>query len=335
MTRYVVIGAGALGGLVAAELHAAGRSSLLVARGAHGEAIRADGLRIRRPAGTDTIDVPVASGPDDVDLTPDDVLVLAVKAQDVEDVLRTWSWLPVAGGGVAADLPVLTLQNGLSTEDAVLRRFGEVHAATAWIAASHLTPGEIVSPSWPSVGIVWVGPLAAATAEGSERIASDLRAARWTATVVPDVRRWKAHKLRGNITNGLDLVAGDDADLAEAARRLVAELDAVYAAAGIDPVDPATAVADLPELLVDDVPGHRHRRSTWQSFARGAGSEIDHLNGEIVLLGRLHDVPTPVNEALQRALGRRAAAGPARTPEATAEPLDVSVLLAASRPPIP
>ena len=41
--------------------------------------------------------------------------------------------------------------------------------------------------------------------------------------------------------------------------------------------------------------------STWQSLARGSGStEADYLNGEIVLIGRLHGVPTPVNEGLQR-----------------------------------
>jgi 2-dehydropantoate 2-reductase len=41
--------------------------------------------------------------------------------------------------------------------------------------------------------------------------------------------------------------------------------------------------------------------STWQSLARGAGSvEADYLNGEIALLGRLHGVPTPVNDLMQR-----------------------------------
>ena len=45
--------------------------------------------------------------------------------------------------------------------------------------------------------------------------------------------------------------------------------------------------------------------STWQSLARGTGStEADHLNGEIVLLGRLHGVPTPANAAVQRAVRR-------------------------------
>jgi len=324
MTRYVVIGAGALGGILAAELHDNGVDAVLVARGAHGEAIRSDGLRIRRPHTTDVVLVPVASGPDDITLQPDDVLVLAVKTQDVETVLQTWSWLPVAGGGVAADLPVLTLQNGLAAEDAVLRRFGEVYAATAWIATSHLTPGEVVSPSWPTVGIIWLGTHRSGTRERAERIATDLRTARFAATVVDGVARWKAHKLRGNVTNGLDLFTGDEADLAEAGALLLAELDAVYAAAGIDPIDPAEAITDLPSLDIDPVPGHEHRRSTWQSFARGAGSEIDYLNGEIVLLGRLHGVLTPVNQRLQHILGLRSTNG------SSTDPIDVSELLSVS-----
>jgi 2-dehydropantoate 2-reductase len=56
--------------------------------------------------------------------------------------------------------------------------------------------------------------------------------------------------------------------------------------------------------------GHAHAGwSTWQSLARGAGRiETDYLNGEIVLLGRQHGVPTPVNEVLQRLSNRLAAA---------------------------
>jgi len=50
--------------------------------------------------------------------------------------------------------------------------------------------------------------------------------------------------------------------------------------------------------------------SSWQSLARGAGSiEAEFLNGEIVLLGALHGVPTPVNALLQRLAVRAAAEG--------------------------
>ena len=62
-----------------------------------------------------------------------------------------------------------------------------------------------------------------------------------------------------------------------------------------------------------EIPGRRaHGSSTWQSFARGdTSNEIDWLNGEVVLLGRLHGVPTPVNELLCRVAHDAAAAGAA------------------------
>ena len=329
MTRYVVIGAGALGGLLAAELHASGREVVLIARGEHGRLIGERGLRVARPQGVDVVRLPVAAGPHEVDLRTSDVLVLAVKTQDVEDVLQTWSWRPVAGGGAAADLPVITLQNGLATEDAVLRRFAHVYAGTAWISASHLTAGEVVSPGWPAVGILWLGRHHGGDDHQLDQIAADLRASRFTTTVVPDIARWKAHKLRHNVTNGLDLFGGDADQQAAVGRALMAEVDAVYAAAGIDPVDPVAELDELPDTRVGTVPGHeQHQRSTWQSFARGAGSEIDYLNGEIVLLGRRLGVPTPVNATVQRLLGLRATLVPS-SPAATA-PLDLTPVLDAA-----
>jgi 2-dehydropantoate 2-reductase len=50
--------------------------------------------------------------------------------------------------------------------------------------------------------------------------------------------------------------------------------------------------------------GHANS-SSWQSLQRGTGTiETDFLNGEIVLLGRLHGIPTPVNAAVQRLANR-------------------------------
>ena len=54
----------------------------------------------------------------------------------------------------------------------------------------------------------------------------------------------------------------------------------------------------------------RQGGSSWQSLRRGTGNiEADWLNGEIVLLGRLHGVPTPVNERLQAVANRMAHEG--------------------------
>nr|BFE57594.1 2-dehydropantoate 2-reductase N-terminal domain-containing protein [Dactylosporangium thailandense] len=323
MTRYVVIGGGAVGGLLAAQLTLAGIPSVLVARGAQLDAIRAGGLRVRRPHGDDVVPLAVAGGPDEVRLTAGDVLVLATKAQDAESALSAWAWRPVHDGGPAADLPVVTLQNGLATEDDALRRFGRVYGATVAVAASYLVPGEVVNPSFPVVGVLWIGRYPHGRDDEQERIAADLTAAGFGVHSVPDITAWKARKLLGNVRNGLDLLDGTDEEKARAGALLTAEAEAVYAAAGIVA---AEALGAASVLTFEPVPGHvPGRLSTWQSFARGTSSEVDHLNGEIVRLGRRHGVATPVNERLQRLLGAQAAAGRPPGAHRVAELLEVAV----------
>src|ERR1700712_1394305 len=74
--RYIVIGAGAVGGSIGAALFLAGHDVLLAARGAHREAIATDGLLFSPPRGTSRLQLPIVAGPEDVRLTPDDVLIL-------------------------------------------------------------------------------------------------------------------------------------------------------------------------------------------------------------------------------------------------------------------
>jgi 2-dehydropantoate 2-reductase len=82
--RYVIIGAGAVGGTVggylakAAEAAKNGTEVVLVARGAHLEALRTTGLRLATPSGLHTYRLPAVGGPEELDLRTGDVLVLAV-----------------------------------------------------------------------------------------------------------------------------------------------------------------------------------------------------------------------------------------------------------------
>lgn len=314
--RYVVIGGGAVGGALVAQLVPAGHEVVLVARGEHGRAIADRGLVVRRPHGVDVVRVPVAAGPEGVDLRADDVLVLTVKTQDAEAALAGWAWRPVEGGGVAADLPIVTFQNGLLTEDLALRRFSRVYGATIGIAASHLATGEIVSPSLPpAVGVVWVGRYLAPRDELQDELVADLVAAGFAAWSVDDVRAEKDAKLLANVGNGLDLFTGDDESRLRARRLLREEAHRVIEAAGL-PLPPGGELdrhgVDLQVLPVEGHVGGR--LSTWQSFARGASSEVDYLNGEVVLLARRHGLDAPVNAALQCLLGPPAPAGELPSP---------------------
>lgn len=323
--RYVIIGAGAVGGALAAQLVPAGHDVVLVARGEHGKRIAADGLRVLRPHTTDLVAVPVVEGPDDLTLGLGDVLLLAVKSQDAEAALAQWAWQPVAGVDgtttAAAALPIVTLQNGRATEDLALRRFRRVYGAVVGISAGYLSPGEIVSPSVDPVGLLWIGRHPGGTDALQESIVTDLDAAGFAAFSVSDIEAQKAAKLLGNLArNGLSLLEGSDDERLRAAAALRAEALAILTAVGVDLPPGAELDRHGRELVVEEVPGYQPLGSTWQSFARGTSSEIDYLNGEITLLARRAGLAAPLSERLQELLG--AVDGRPRTVAALLEAAD-------------
>jgi 2-dehydropantoate 2-reductase len=92
-------------------------------------------------------------------------------------------------------------------------------------------------------------------------------------------------------------VCGSAADAAAGGLIARAKAEGIAYASGAEITELRSGTVDVQPL-----PGEPTRSSTWQSLARGAGSiKMDYLNGEIVLLGRAHGVPTPVNAALTAA----------------------------------
>ncbi|SBT54571.1 ketopantoate reductase family protein [Micromonospora narathiwatensis] len=305
--RYVIIGAGAVGGTIGVRLGEAGRDVTLVARGAHLDTIRQRGLTLRTPEGSVTSRLPALAGPGDRPLPADTALVLTVKSQDTDAALATWVDAPVEGGGTAGErLPILLAQNGVANERAALRLFARVHPVCVWLPATHLDPGVVVANGHPHPGMLHIGRYPAGSDDTSRSVAADLTAAGFAAPVRDDVMRWKYGKLLSNLGNGLQALLG--ADIPEPlAARVRAEGEAVLAAAGIPHTTRQEEAAERGDQVRHRPVGGEARAggSTWQSLARGAGSaEADHLNGEIVLLGRLHGVPAPANAAVQVAVRR-------------------------------
>ncbi|MGW3138510.1 ketopantoate reductase family protein [Streptomyces sp. NPDC001139] len=305
--RYIIIGAGAVGGAIGGRLAGAGHEVVLVARGAHLAALREDGLRLTVPDGRHTYRLPAVESPDELGaLRADDVLVLAVKTQDTAAALAAWGPAPVAGGGTAAErLPLLCAQNGVEGQRLALRVFRHVYGVCVWLPATFVEPGRISAVCAPLTGILHLGRYPHGTDETVRRIAADLEKTRFLqAPVVPDVTRWQYAKLLSNLANALEAVSSVAGDRAgELYRRVRAEGEAVLDAAGIAYAS-AEEQRETRGHKVDPVPldgAPRGGGSSWQSLTRGTGTiEADHLNGEIALLGRLHGVPTPLNELLQR-----------------------------------
>jgi 2-dehydropantoate 2-reductase len=178
------------------------------------------------------------------------------------------------------------------------------------LPASHLEPGVVVQGSSNLPGLLDVGCYPRGTDDRAEAVAAGLRAGGFESVVRPDIMAWKHRKLMLNLGNAAAAACRPD-DLRDRLTDLaVAEGEAVLAAAGIPVVSQETDDERRGDLLDTSRMRERGGGSTWQSLRRGTGDvEVDYLNGEVSLLGRLHDVPTPVNDLLRDVTWRLAAVG--------------------------
>lgn len=302
--RYVVVGVGAVGGGVAALLHEAGLDVTAVARGEHLARLRAEGLRLAVGHDERVVRLHAVAGPAEVEWHDDTVVLLAVKSQ------QTQAALVELAAHAPPGTPVVCLQNGVSNERAVLRHFAGVHAVTVMMPASHLSPGRVVVHSLGAPGLLDIGSYPTGVDEVDQAVATDLRAAGFESVPRADAMAWKHRKLLMNLGNGVDAACEDG----PAAERLVGlvreEGERVLRAAGVAVVSREQDLARRGQLLRPLVRRDEAGSSTWQSLERRTGDvEVDHLNGEIVLLGRLHGVPTPANELVQATVNRLAREG--------------------------
>jgi 2-dehydropantoate 2-reductase len=306
--RYIIYGAGGVGGVIGARLFQAGQDVVLICRGAHLEAIRQRGLRLRTPDEDLTLPVPAVSHPCELAFRPDDVVVLTMKTQDTERALAD---LEAAGGG---DLPIVCCQNGVENERLAARRFTRVYGMVVMLPAVFLQPGEVDNEATPVSGVLDAGRYPTGVDGLITRVCADFSASRLDARPDPRVMRLKYTKLLSNLGNAISVLTGVAQGSSNAAglqRRLRAEAIACYDAAGIEYAgDEEYAAAVRERIRMSPIPGRpRGGTSTWQSLMRGLTTvETDYLNGEIVLLGALCGVATPLN-AVMRRLSNQVAAG--------------------------
>lgn len=305
--RFIVIGAGAIGGVVGGRLAQHGHDVILVARGAHCEALRQHGLKIESPADEVQVAVTAADRVEKIDWRAGDVALLAVKTQDSEAALRALAQVAPAA------TPIVCLQNGVASERMALRRFANVYGVCVMCPAGHLEPGVVQAWSTPVTGLLDLGRYPAGADATAENIAAALRDSTFQSEVRGDILRWKYGKLLLNLGNAFEALGGSPAARqSPLVARARAEAVACFAAAGIDYVGEEEDAARRGEhMKLGRIRGEkRGGGSSWQSLTRATGNiESDYLNGEIVLLGRLHGVPTPVNEGVRRLANEVAAAG--------------------------
>jgi 2-dehydropantoate 2-reductase len=292
--KYLVYGAGAVGGVLAAGLHAAGDDVVCIARGAHLDAIRSHGLRVDTPEGSTVVPVRAVGHPREIHFTGEHVVMLAMKSQD------TGAALAALAECAPRRLVVACVQNGVDNERSALRWFANVYGVVVMAPTAHLEPGVVAGYSAPWRGVLDVGRYPSGSDDVAVELAAAFTRAGFSAVAQADIMAWKYRKLLMNLGNIVEALCTREEATGDVVRVLHREGAAVLAAAGIAYV---TADQDRQRRdgILDPQPiGGRQRDggSTWQSVARGMPSlETPYLNGEIVLLGREHGVPTPVNEA--------------------------------------
>jgi 2-dehydropantoate 2-reductase len=308
MAKILVVGAGALGSLLGARLHEAGHDARLVGRGEHARRLATDGLRLEGGAyGRERLIAVPAAERAPPGFAPD-LVVLAVKTQDVEGALAQHA-------AALSDAPIVALQNGLAQDALVARAVGEARAVAciAALEATCIEPGRVACAREGALVLGGSDAPSVDTAASILRDAIDVRLTR-----EPTGARWTKLLVNlGNVVPALTGLSFQEAaahpGLARAHVRLVKEGLRVARAeqVRIAPI-PYTSprllrlAAHAPEALAARIYGARTRRvlgdapaygSTWQSLRRGASIETEWLNGEIARRGRAHGMPTPANTA--------------------------------------
>jgi 2-dehydropantoate 2-reductase len=294
--------------VVGGMLHRAGHEVLLIARGDHHDAIAADGLTLEMPEGTERLAIAVTDDPAAADLDRPSVVLLGMKSQHTEPALQRLAAV------APPQTPVVCMQNGVENERRALRLFANTYGMVVMSPTSHLRPGVVQAHSSPVSGLLDLGRYPTGSDDTAHELSAALKSATFGSLVLDDVMRWKYRKLLNNLVNAVDALCGPGAGGSELVRQARREGEAVLSAAGI-------AYASREEDLArrrDDVrilpteSGAWSGGSSWQSAVRRTGSiESDFLSGEIVLLGRVWGVPTPVNELLQREADRLVRTGAA------------------------
>jgi 2-dehydropantoate 2-reductase len=316
--RSMLMGCGAVGGVVAAGLLRAGHTLAIVTHnGQITEAINAGGLQVTTPEGQWTVPATAHTHLDGVQ-GPFDAVHLAMKGTEVEQAAQD------VEGSLSPAGYVVTLQNGV-VEDrvgAILGRQRVVGALVGWGATMH-SPGVY---EMTSRGELVVGELDGQVTPRVERLKATLDAAA-PVTISTNIYGVLWSKLAINcVVTALGAVTGQllGEMLQHGANRrlalsIISEVVDVAQAHGIS-LEPVAGTLDLRRLYVPAgrrqagfrpnlIPKHalilavglkfrRLKSSMLQSLERGRRPEVDSINGYVVDMGRAKGVPVPVNAAL-------------------------------------
>ena len=292
MNHIMMVGAGSVGGYFGAHLARQLPDVSFLLRPKTLAAIQQHGLRVRSTSGTITVHPRAAS--DARQLPSPDLIILAVKAYDLDEVMAQIE--PVLTDRTV----ILTLQNGIDTEDRIIAQLKRdcVVGGVAFIYSKIVAPGLI---DHYKKGNVAIGELMGHESDRIVQIRELFTKAGIPCQLSKDIRRSKWEKMCWNcVFNPLTVLIDDKVsralehpEMMHVIRQIVGEISAVSAAVKVP------LPADMPDRVVKWTQEIRDiHTSMYDDWKAGRQTEIRNLNGYIVDQGRALGIPTPVNEAL-------------------------------------
>jgi 2-dehydropantoate 2-reductase len=269
MKQILMVGAGSVGGFFGAHLAKASSSVCFLLRPKTLAAVKQNGLTVRSAKGSFTVHPSAASDPRD--LPKPDLIILSVKAYDLNEVMNQIE--PV----LTDQTVILTLQNGVDTEDRILARFQRdcVVGGVAFIYSKIAAPGVI---DHYKKGAVSIGELMGHQSPRLLAIADLFKQAGIPCQLTDDVRRSKWEKMCWNcVFNPLTVMiddkvakALDHPEMLRVIHQVVGEVVAVAAAVKVPlPADMAEKVVRWTQEIRDI---HTSMYDDWKA---GRPTEID------------------------------------------------------------
>jgi len=310
--RIGIVGAGAIGSVVGGLLTKAGHDVTLIDQWPeHVEAMRRHGLRLSGTCGEHVVKVTACHLHEAQAIEePFDAVFVAVKSYDTEWATALAVRHLREPAGVVVDF-----QNGLNDERvAAIAGRGRTLGCVITIGAGLYEPGHAMRTDTTKVGFK-VGELdGQETARARELagvlndvapadVTTNLRGERWSKLAV----NCMANPLAGLSGLGSAEVRSEPiaAEVVRVGRASGYEIEPIYGITAQRFVD-AVEGRGLADVERDMAAGARHlsggRPSLLQDVLRGRRTEIDHLNGSVCAQGRRVGVPTPVNDAVVRAI---------------------------------
>ncbi|UCH01952.1 MAG: NAD(P)-binding domain-containing protein, partial [Candidatus Bathyarchaeota archaeon] len=207
--RFIVYGAGAIGGTIGGHLFRAGYNVVLVANPKHVAKINEAGLKLVTADETYILEIPAYKEAKELEsFQHDDVVLLTAKSQQTLNCLGQ-----LKNAGAPRTLPIFCVQNSILNESLATRIFNRIYGCVIVIPGIFLDPGVVINPITQNYGFIEVGRYPQGVDKLAHQVSSALKTAGFASTINKEVMKAKGAKcLYWNLGSAMEAITDGKGD---------------------------------------------------------------------------------------------------------------------------